>query len=67
MIHWKSLRTSNVQERTYRKLRRRPRVVKMFPSTGSLAWLTCAVMCEQGRDMVGVQVLLGGEDERALR
>ena len=45
--HWKRLRTDNVQERTNREMRRRPRVVQVFPSTGSLARLAGAVMCEQ--------------------
>lgn len=45
--HWKRLRSDNVQERTNREMRRRPRVVQVFPSTGSLARLAGAVMCEQ--------------------
>lgn len=45
--HWKRLRTDNVQERTNREMRRRPRVMQVFPSTGSLARLAGAVMCEQ--------------------
>lgn len=44
--HWKRLRTNNVQERTNREIKRRSRVVQVFPSTGSLARLAGAVMCE---------------------
>ena len=45
--HWKRLRTNNVQERTNREVKRRTRVVQVFPSTGSLVPLAGAVMCEQ--------------------
>ena len=40
-------RTNNVQERTNREIKRRSRVVQVFPSTGSLVRLAGAVMCEQ--------------------
>lgn len=45
--HWKRLRTNNVQERTNREIKRRSRVVQVFPSAGSLVRLAGAVMCEQ--------------------
>lgn len=45
--HWKRLRTNNVQERTNREIKRRSRVVQVFPSTGSLVRLAGAVMCER--------------------
>ena len=45
--HRRRLRTSNVQERTDREIKRRSRVVQVFPSTGSLVRLAGAVMCEQ--------------------
>lgn len=45
--HWKRLRTNNVQESTNREIKRRSRVVQVFPSTGSLVRLAGAVMCEQ--------------------
>lgn len=45
--HWKRLRADNVQERTNREIKRRSRVVQVFPSTGSLVRLAGAVMCEQ--------------------
>lgn len=45
--HWKRLRTNNVQERTNREIKRRSRVVQVFPSTGSLVRLAGTVMCEQ--------------------
>ena len=45
--HWKRLRTNNVQERTNREIKRRSRVVQVFPSVRSLERLVGAVMCEQ--------------------
>ena len=36
-----------MQERTNREIKRRSRVVQVFPSTGSLVRLAGAVMCEQ--------------------
>ena len=45
--HWKRLRTNNVQERTNREIKRRSRVVQVFPSIKSLVRLGGAVMCEQ--------------------
>ena len=45
--HWKRLSTNNVQERTNREIKRRSRVVQVFPSTASLVRLAGAVMCEQ--------------------
>ena len=46
-VHWKRLRTNNVQERTNREIKRRSLVVQVFPSTGSLVRIAGAVMCEQ--------------------
>ena len=45
--HWKRLRTNNVQERTNREIKRRSRVVQVFPSVESLERLAGAVMCDQ--------------------
>ena len=45
--HWKRLRTNNLQERTNREIKRRSRVVQVFPSVRSLERLAGAVMCEQ--------------------
>ena len=45
--HWKRLRTNNVQERANREIKRRSRVVQVFPSEESLERLVGAVMCEQ--------------------
>ena len=45
--HWKRLRTNNVQERANREIKRRSRVVQVFPSEESLKRLVGAVMCEQ--------------------
>ena len=45
--HWKRLRTNNVQERTNREIKRRSRVVQVFPSAEALERLVGAVMCDQ--------------------
>ena len=45
--HWKRLRTNNLQERTNREIKRRSRVVQVFPSVASLERLAGAVMCDQ--------------------
>ncbi|RVU97626.1 IS256 family transposase [Coriobacteriales bacterium OH1046] len=45
--HWKRIRTNNLQERTNRELKRRSRVVQVFPSTASLMRLAGAVMCDR--------------------
>lgn len=45
--HWKRLRTNDVRERANREMRRRSRVVRVFPSAASLERLAGAVMCEQ--------------------
>ena len=44
--HWKRLRTNNVQERANREIKRRSRVVQVFPSERLLERLVGAVMCE---------------------
>ena len=45
--HWKRLRTNNVQERANREIKRRTRVVQVFPSEKSLERLVGAVMCDE--------------------
>ncbi len=44
--HWKRLRTNNLQERTNREIKRRSRVVQVFPSEKSLERLVGAVLCD---------------------
>ena len=44
--HWRRLRTNNVQERANREIKRRSRVVQVFPSEKSLMRLAGAVMCD---------------------
>jgi hypothetical protein len=44
--HWKRLRTNNVQERCNREIKRRSRVVQVFPSRQSLVRLVGAVVAE---------------------
>ena len=51
--HWKRLRTNNVQERANREIKRRSRVVQVFPSESSLLRLVGAVMCDQAETWFG--------------
>lgn len=46
--HWKRLRASNAQERANREIKRRSRVVQVFPSTDSRA-RSCASRARYGR------------------
>ena len=48
--HWKRLRTNNVQERANREIKRRSRVVQVFPSAASLERLAGAVMCDMDEE-----------------
>ncbi|RRF94345.1 MAG: hypothetical protein DUD39_16585 [Coriobacteriaceae bacterium] len=45
--HWKRLRTNNLQECTNHKIKRRTKVVQVFPSQKSLMRLVGAVLAEQ--------------------
>ena len=53
--HWKRLRTNNVQERTNREIKRRSRVVQVFPSVASLERLAGAVMCDMDEEWQGAR------------
>jgi putative transposase len=44
--HWKRLRTNNLQERTNHKIKRRTKVVQVFPSQRSLMRLVGSVLAE---------------------
>lgn len=45
--HWGKLRTNNCSERTNREIKRRTRVIQVFPSTESLERVVGAVMCSE--------------------
>lgn len=51
--HHVRLRTNNVQERANREIKRRSRVVQVFPSESSLLRLVGAVMCDQAETWSG--------------
>lgn len=51
--HWKRLRTNNLQERANREIKRRSRIVQVFPSEESLKRLVGAVVCEQDEQWSG--------------
>ena len=44
--HWKRLRTNNVQERTNREIKRRSRVIQVFPSRAALMRVVGAVLAD---------------------
>ena len=46
-LRWKCLHTNNVQERANREIKRRSRMVLVFPSESSPLMLVDAVMCDQ--------------------
>ena len=48
--HRRRIRTNNVQERMNREIKRRSRVVQVFPSTESVLRLVGAVCAEQDED-----------------
>lgn len=53
--HWKRLRTNNVQERANRELKRRSRVVQVFPSRKLLIRMMGAVFAEMDEDWAGLR------------
>ena len=57
--HHKRLRTNNVQERTNREIKRRARVVQVFPSTDSLLRLVGAVCVELDEDWSSKRYMAG--------
>ena len=56
---WKRLRADNVRERASREMKRRPRVVQVFPPAASPVRLAGAVMCEQGEIWQGSRYFSG--------
>ncbi len=48
--HWKRLCTNSLQERTIGEIKRRLRVVQVFPSVASLERLAGTVMCDQDEE-----------------
>ena len=51
--HWKRLRTNNVRERAELDIKRRSRVVQVFPSESLLLRLVGAVICDQAETWSG--------------
>lgn len=50
--HWKRIRTTNVMERNHREIKRRTRVVSIFPNSESLWRLVGALLCETHEDWI---------------
>ena len=49
-VHWKKLRTSHPLERLNKEIKRRTRVVGIFPNTASCVRLVSAILMEQSED-----------------
>lgn len=58
--HWPKLRTNNCSERTNREIKRRTRVIQVFPSTSSLERVVGAVMCSEDEGWAQRRYLSGG-------
>jgi putative transposase len=63
--HW--VRTNNVCERLNGELKRRARVVQVFPSAGSLVRLVGAVCCEQNDGWEGASNFIDARSLRAVQ
>ena len=63
--HWKRLRTNNVQERTNREIKRRSRVIQVFPSRAALMRVVGAVLADVDEGWQQSRYF-GGEDVRGL-
>lgn len=50
LSHWRRLRTSNICERLNREIKRRTRIVGVFPNVASCERLISAVLFEIGDD-----------------
>ena len=48
--HWRRIRTSNVMERLSQEIKRRTRVIRLFPNTASCLRLVSAVLMERSED-----------------
>lgn len=62
--HRRRLRTNNVQERANREIKRRSRVVQVFPSAESMIRLVGAVCCELDDEWSSRRYIAGEEMER---
>ncbi len=64
--HHRRLRTNNVQERANRELKRRSRVVQVFPSRKSLIRMMGAVLSEMDEDWAGRRWFTEGSIAKAV-
>ena len=48
--HWRRIRTSNVLERLSQEIKRRTRVIRLFPNVASCLRLVSAVLMEKSED-----------------
>ena len=61
--HWKRLRTTNVMERVNRELKRRPKVVGVFPNEESLLRLVGSILMDINEEWVTGRKYLTMEKE----
>ena len=59
--HWKKIRTSNCMERINREIKRRTRVVSIFPNEASCLRLVSAVLMEINQDWQGARKFMDME------
>lgn len=59
--HWKKIRTSNCMERINREIKRRTRVVSIFPNEASCLRLVSAVLMEINQDWEGARKFMDME------
>ena len=59
--HWKKIRTSNCMERINREIKRRTRVVSIFPNEASCLRLVSAVLMEINQDWEGTRKFMDME------
>jgi len=61
-VHWKKIRTVNMVERQNQEVRRRTRVVRVFPNEESCMRLVTAVLMDQHEDWAGGKRYMTIED-----
>jgi transposase-like protein len=60
--HQKRMRTTNMLERQNQELKRRTRVIRVFPHEHSLLWLTAALLMETNQEWMG-RIYLSMDEE----
>ena len=56
--HWRRIRTSNLMERLSQEIKRRTRVIRLFPNVASCARLVSALLMERSEDWETARIYL---------